>query len=119
MQHEEQEGAVVLDEDQSPDSKGALDGAPTADPGQAPGPAEGRPSRRRAVPAPDDADFLVSLETLCRTLNLPLKWTRRQATEGLLPCLRIGPRLVFSIEAVRKRLQQRAQNHNQYGQFVY
>lgn len=75
----------------------------------------GDEKRRRRVAGPDDPEFLVRLETLCNVLSLPLKWARRMAWQGALPCVRIGHRLMFRVEAVRQHLRQQAERHNQFG----
>ena len=74
--------------------------------------------RRRSVPAPDDAAFLVTMPILCTKLKLPLKWVRREASEGRLPCVRVGHRLLFHVQAVSELLRVRAARKNQHGDWV-
>lgn len=94
-------------------SRPSLTGAHTS--GGACGPnGSAQTQKRRHVPASDDPEFLVTLPTLCKTLNLPLKWARRKAWAGELPCVRIGSRLHFSPEAVKQWLLGHA-DRNQYG----
>src|SRR5262245_43506510 len=80
---------------------------------------QARPGRRRrVVPTPDDPKFLGTMPVLCETLKLPLKWVRREASEGRLPCLRVGHRLLFHVQAVSEFLRLRAARKNQDGQYV-
>jgi hypothetical protein len=72
---------------------------------------------RRRVPTPNDPEFLVPLGTLCQVLNLPIKWARRMAGQGYFPCIRIGHRLMFHVDAVRQLLRHNAQRHNQFGRY--
>lgn len=41
-------------------------------------------------------------------LGVPQKWLKNEADEGRIPCLRIGPRRLFNLAAVRKVLCERA-----------
>src|SRR5262245_19723111 len=77
-----------------------------------------KPRRKRVVRAPNDAEWLVPMESLCEVQGLPLKWVRRKASEGELPCMRIGPRLLFNVAAVKKHLKDRACRFNQDGEYV-
>jgi hypothetical protein len=79
----------------------------------------GRQSRsKRIIPTPDDPAFLVTMPMLCTKLKLPVKWVRREASAGRLPCLRVGHRLLFSVQAVSEFLRLRAARKNQDGQYV-
>ena len=49
-----------------------------------------------------------TINQLARRLNLPATWIKREATEGRIPCLRVGSRLLFSPEAVNRVLLERA-----------
>jgi hypothetical protein len=49
-------------------------------------------------------DNLINLYTLSKELNLPVKWLKAKAVEGHIPCLRIGRRFRFNIEAVNAAL---------------
>lgn len=51
---------------------------------------------------------LMSLHRLATHLRLPREWLKREAVEGRLPCLRIGRRLLFNVEAVQKAIAERA-----------
>jgi hypothetical protein len=93
-----------------------IDGVQQLDMNSADQPRPGR--RRRVVPTPDDPAFLVTLPILCAKLKLPLKWARREASEGRLPCLRVGHRLLFHVQAVSDFLRLRAARKNQDGQYV-
>lgn len=70
---------------------------------------------KRVVPVPNDEEFLVGLATLCEILSLPVKWVRRQARAGNLPCLRIGGRLVFDVETVWQCLHEAARTGTPLG----
>ncbi len=85
--------------------------------GEKVGTESGQTARKGKIPTPDDPEFLVSLKTLCKMLDLPLKWARRVASKGQLPCVRIGPRLCFSPKEVREVLQARAAKFNQFGKY--
>ena len=50
----------------------------------------------------------MPLEALASSLGLPRKWLRDEADAGRIPCLRIGRRLLFSLEAVQEVLAERA-----------
>lgn len=51
---------------------------------------------------------LVNELGLARELMLPVDWLKAEAMAGRIPCLRIGRKLRFSVEAVRKSLASRA-----------
>jgi len=55
-------------------------------------------------------DALLSLNKLAARLRLPRAWVRREAIAGRLPCLRVGRRLLFTLEAVERALTNRAAN---------
>jgi excisionase family DNA binding protein len=74
--------------------------------------------RKRPLPGPKDPHFLVPMATLCETLNLPLKWVRRETSAGRLPAIRVGQRILFNVEAVRDFLRDRAARKNQDGKWV-
>ncbi len=46
-------------------------------------------------------DGFVSLDCLAATLRLPRSWLRAEALARRIPCVRIGRRLLFDVEAVR------------------
>lgn len=77
-----------------------------------------RPSGAGA-PVPDASLGLVTLEVLAAELSLPKKWIRRKARAGELPCIKIGPRLMFSIPGVGDWLRRRAARENEQGRLVY
>ena len=52
----------------------------------------------------------VPLEVLASVLGLPRNWLRSEADTGRLPCLRIGRRRMFNIEAVEGALADRAKD---------
>ncbi len=51
---------------------------------------------------------LVNLPGLARVLHLPARWLKREADNGGIPCLRIGRRRLFNVEAVKRVLAERA-----------
>ena len=56
----------------------------------------------------EHSDNLVTLPGLTRAVRLPMYWLRREADIGNIPCLRVGRKRLFSVEAVRRTLAQRA-----------
>lgn len=48
--------------------------------------------------------MLLPLNRLAGQLRLPAGWLRTQAISGRIPCLRVGRRLLFNPEAVRRAL---------------
>lgn len=54
------------------------------------------------------SDEFVNIHGLARILQLPCKWLEAEANAGRLPCLRIGNRFRFSVEAVRAALAEQA-----------
>lgn len=55
-----------------------------------------------------NTDDLVALPGLVRTLRLPWKWLRDEATAGRIPSLKVGRKRLFSVQAVRATLATRA-----------
>lgn len=47
---------------------------------------------------------LVALPTLARRVSLPVAWLKAEAEAGHLPHLKVGRRLLFSVEAVEEAL---------------
>jgi hypothetical protein len=54
------------------------------------------------------SDNLHNLYGLSRELNLPVKWLKAKAVKGQIPCLKIGRRFRFNIEAVKAALLEMA-----------
>lgn len=52
----------------------------------------------------------ISLIALADRFGLPLAWVKAEALVGRLPCLRVGRRLMFNIEAVEQALRERAKD---------
>jgi len=50
----------------------------------------------------------ISLYALSRELRLPAAWLRAEAAAGRLPCLQVGRRLLFDLDAVKSALASRA-----------
>jgi hypothetical protein len=51
---------------------------------------------------------LTNLYQTATQLRVPPSWLRDEALAGRVPCLRIGKRLRFNVEAVEKALAERA-----------
>lgn len=56
----------------------------------------------------DPSSELVTLRVLAKRLGLSVAWLRAEVQAGRLPHLKAGKRLLFSVEAVRQHLIQRA-----------
>jgi hypothetical protein len=82
------------------------------------GKSSGRRKPKKGAPLPSETLGLVTLLELGEKLGLPLKWLRRQTVEGHLPCIRIGTRILYSVEAVAKYLRERASHKNQHGEWA-
>ena len=54
------------------------------------------------------AGAYYSLEALASALALPRGWLRDEADAGRIPCLRVGTRRMFDVQAVRDSLAERA-----------
>ncbi len=54
------------------------------------------------------SDALRNIHGLARELRLPREWLASEADAGRLPCLRIGHRRLFNVDAVRRALAERA-----------
>lgn len=50
----------------------------------------------------------VNLAALSAAVHLPRKWLREQAESSLIPCLRVGRKLLFHIPAVRSAIAELA-----------
>jgi hypothetical protein len=53
-------------------------------------------------------DDLLSLHQLAARTGLPATWLRQEALGGRIPCLRVGRKLRFNLDAVRSALGRRA-----------
>jgi len=51
---------------------------------------------------------LQNLFGLSKELNLPVKWLKAKAVKGQIPCLRIGRRFRFNVDAVKAALSEMA-----------
>ncbi len=50
---------------------------------------------------------------LAAELKLPAKWLKEQAQTGKIPCLKVGRKMLFSLEAVKQALLDlAAEGHN-------
>jgi excisionase family DNA binding protein len=74
--------------------------------------------QKKSLPGPKDPHFLVPMTILCETLNLPLKWVRRETSAGRLPAIRVGQRVLYNVQAVREFLRNRAARKNQDGDWI-
>jgi len=54
------------------------------------------------------SDCLCNLRGLAAELQLPREWLATEADAGRIPCLRIGRRRLFNVDAVRRALAERA-----------
>jgi hypothetical protein len=50
----------------------------------------------------------LSLHQLARRLRLDREWLKQEALAGRLPCLPVGRKLLFELEAVKQALAERA-----------
>jgi hypothetical protein len=51
---------------------------------------------------------LCRLSGLSTHLRLPARWLKAEAKAGRIPCLQVGARMLFNIEAVERALAERA-----------
>ncbi len=51
---------------------------------------------------------LANLTELANRLRLPAQWLQNEADEGRIPCLRIGRKYRFNVDAVKAALAERA-----------
>jgi hypothetical protein len=51
---------------------------------------------------------VLTLRRLATASRLPQRWLKQEAAAGRLPCLRVGRKLLFSLEAVKAHLARRA-----------
>ena len=49
-------------------------------------------------------DKLYNLAGVSELLRLPPSWIKKQVSAGKIPCLRVGRRMLFNIDAVREAL---------------
>jgi len=57
-----------------------------------------------------DGHDLVNIWGLAEALRLPRQWLIDEALAGYIPCLHIGKKMRFSVNAVRDALAERAAN---------
>ncbi|QDV88998.1 hypothetical protein RAS2_00570 [Phycisphaerae bacterium RAS2] len=50
----------------------------------------------------------ITLVKVSDVTGLPVAWLRAEADAGRIPCLRVGRRRLFNLEAVRRVLAERA-----------
>ena len=55
-----------------------------------------------------DESNLLTVRQAAEHLCLPIGWLKDEALAGRVPCLRVGRRTLFNIEAVREALLKRA-----------
>lgn len=51
---------------------------------------------------------LLNLRKLAIKLGLPVEWLADHAESGDIPCLQVGEKLLFNLEAVKSALAERA-----------
>ena len=59
----------------------------------------------------------IRIDQAATRLGVPRAWLKREADAGRLPCLRVGRRRMFALDAVRAELERRASvdsNHPQH-----
>jgi hypothetical protein len=72
--------------------------------------------KKRRVRKPTAKLGLLTLPALAEELGLPLRWLRREVSEGRLPTTDVGGRLLFDPKRIARVLQDRAFSDNQYGE---
>ena len=55
-----------------------------------------------------DNEKYIGLRRAAATLGVPTAWLKREADEKRVPCLLVGRRRMFSVEAVERSLTERA-----------
>ena len=55
-----------------------------------------------------DNEKYIGLRRAAATLGVPAAWLKREADKKRVPCLRVGRRRMFDIEAVERLLTERA-----------
>ena len=55
-----------------------------------------------------DNEKYIGLRRAAATLGVPTAWLKREADEKRVPCLLVGRRRMFDIEAVERSLTERA-----------
>lgn len=53
---------------------------------------------------------LSHISGLAARLRLPARWLKSEAIAGRIPCLRVGRRFLFNVDAVEQALAARAAN---------
>lgn len=56
----------------------------------------------------NNREYLCNLRGLASELQIPREWLATEADAGRIPCLRIGHRRLFNLDAVRRALADRA-----------
>jgi hypothetical protein len=72
--------------------------------------------KKRRVRKPTAKLGLLTLPALAEELGLPLRWLRREVSQGHLPTTEVGGRLLFDPKRIARVLQDRAFSDNQYGE---
>ncbi|MEK6675971.1 MAG: hypothetical protein AABZ47_10000 [Planctomycetota bacterium] len=57
-------------------------------------------------------NHLTNLRGVAVQLKLPMAWLRSEAEAGRIPCLRVGRKMKFNLDAVRRVLAKRAAKGN-------
>ena len=58
--------------------------------------------------------YTANLYKCARELDVPVRWLKRAAIEGKVPCLRIGKRqIIFNVEAVKKAIYELTLSNSQ------
>jgi hypothetical protein len=74
--------------------------------------------KKRRVRKPTEKLGLVTLPALAEELGLPMRWLRREVSQGHLPTTEVGGRLLFNPKRIAQVLQDRAHSRNQYGEYA-
>jgi hypothetical protein len=73
--------------------------------------------KKRRVRKPTAKLGLLTLPALAEELGLPLRWLRREVSQGNLPTTDVGGRLLFDPKRIAGVLKSRAYSKNQYGEY--
>ena len=55
-----------------------------------------------------ETETICTIRALAAALRLPALWLKAEADAGRIPCLRVGRRLLFNLDAVKATLAERA-----------